>query len=305
MYYDKLRVLSILNHKGGVAKTTLAKLLSEYIVLMEKRRVLGIDLDPQANFSKRFVAMKETDGSISGQPTRLMAPPPHPDFDPDDPDWENLQPPPPGYWSTAELFRYGFVDPYETAYDNMKIIPAHTTALTELMLEVGKASIEKAFVEQLHSLLLDEYYQENFDIVIIDTPPQVSPITSAAARAATDILIPTQLKEDSMDGLRAAVQLWSAENTRRTADEELKLVGILPTMVEMKFAQQRAYHEEIQGSGKLKKYLLPTPMRRMETYSTSSMSFANPSSLFGLSDKNVARCEAQRFCKEIITGVMQ
>ena len=44
-----MKVLSIVNHKGGVGKTTLALVLGK--LLSESVRVLLIDLDPQANLT--------------------------------------------------------------------------------------------------------------------------------------------------------------------------------------------------------------------------------------------------------------
>ena len=50
----------ILNHKqnkGGEGKTTNSIVLAEYLALIANKRVLSIDLDPQANFSGRYIQM--------------------------------------------------------------------------------------------------------------------------------------------------------------------------------------------------------------------------------------------------------
>jgi chromosome partitioning protein len=46
----------VVQDKDGVGKATVAKLLSEYFG-MHGRGVLGIDLDPQGNYSVRFLEM--------------------------------------------------------------------------------------------------------------------------------------------------------------------------------------------------------------------------------------------------------
>ncbi len=48
-----MKVVSVMNHKGGVGKTTLSANLIAGI--SEKRRVLGIELDHQANLAFSFI----------------------------------------------------------------------------------------------------------------------------------------------------------------------------------------------------------------------------------------------------------
>ena len=45
------KVVSIINLKGGVGKSTLTMLLGEYLAFRHSRRVLLIDMDAQANLS--------------------------------------------------------------------------------------------------------------------------------------------------------------------------------------------------------------------------------------------------------------
>ena len=290
-----MRVLSIMNHKGGVGKTTLSKLISEWGV-RQGLRVLGVDMDPQANFSSRFIEMVEEDG-------RPSAPPTHPAFDPNDEDWDALPTPPPGYWSIAQLFRLGYVEPYPTRHEKMMFIPSHRTELTDLLLEVRKADIEDALVRVLVDVLKDDYYTENFDLVVIDTPPQVSPITAAAARAATHLLIPTMMHEDSLRGMISMAELWRSENLSR-ADNELKLVGVLPTLYDRRASDQRANMEELQQHQVMSPYLLKQPMSHMTTYRSSNTTYAEPKSLFDLSEKNRCRQEAVTICDEILQRTM-
>lgn len=83
-----------------------------------------------------------------------------------------------------------------------------------------------------------EYYQDEFDLVIVDTPPQTSALTASAARAATHLLIPTEMQEDSVAGMADMAQLWQAENQVRDTNK-LQLVGILATKYDPQSAAQR------------------------------------------------------------------
>ncbi len=291
--YSSLKVLTIGNHKGGVAKTTLSKLLAEFGVRSGKR-VLGIDIDPQCNFSARFVAMESEGG----------APPPHPEFNPDDPLWNDLAYVPPGYWSIAEFFKLGYVEPYPTDYPNLSFIPAHKRDLTLFLEQVEKSDIEDAVIGHIRQMLALDYYQEEFDLVIIDTPPQTSALTASAARAATHLLIPTEMQEDSVAGMADMAQLWQAENQTRVG-EKLHLVGILPTKYDQASAAQRRTLESLQQNQVLGSKLLQPPMRYLQTYANASSTYANPRSLFEMHENTAAKIEAEEFCELIYRRIFE
>ena len=291
--YSHLKVLTIGNHKGGVGKTALSKLLTEYS-LLQGIRVLGIDIDPQCNFSARFVQMEEDGG----------APPQHPNFDPNDETWDELAYAPPGYWSIAEFFRLGYVEPYQTDYPALQFVPSHKRELTSFLEQVEKSNIEEAVVGHMRDMLSLEYYQEEFDLVIIDTPPQTSALTASAARAGTHLLIPTEMQEDSVAGMADMAQLWQAENKTRTG-EKLHLVGILPTKYDNQSAAQRRTLESLEKNEILGDKLITPPMRYLQTYANSSSTFSNPRSLFDMHENTPARVEAEKFCEVIYQRIFE
>lgn len=291
--YSSLKVLTIGNHKGGVAKTTLSKLITEYAI-RKGIRVLGIDIDPQCNFSARFVEMEENG----------VSPPQHPNFDPQDPTWNELSAAPPGYWSIAEFFKLGYVEPYPTQYENLQVIPSHKKALTFFLEQVEKKEIDDAVIGHMRDMLSLDYYQEEFDLVIIDTPPQTSSLTASATRAATHLLIPTEMQEDSVAGMADMAQLWQNENRQRTG-EKLELVGILPTKYDQNSAAQRKTREDLQDNLVLGKHIIEPPMRYLQTYANSSSTFASPRSLFEMHDNTPAKVEAEQFCEVIFRRLFE
>jgi chromosome partitioning protein len=292
--YKNLKVMMIGNHKGGVAKTTLSKLSTEYFV-KHGIRVLGIDIDPQCNFSARFIQMANNGTD----------PPVHPDFDPNDKTWDEMPYPPPGYWSIAQFFKLGYADPYPTDSLNLHFIPSHKKELTDFLEQVERARVKEAVIDHMREMLSVEYFQENFDLVIIDTPPQTSALTASAARAATHLLIPSEMQEDSVDGMVDMAQVWMTENTRRPESDKLKLVGILPTKYDSQSAAQRRSLENIVQNPELGSRLINPPMRYLQTYANSSSTFANPRSLFDMHESTPARQEAEEFCKIIFERIFE
>ncbi len=292
--YSHLKVMMIGNHKGGVAKTTLSKLTTEYFV-SRRIRVLGIDIDPQCNFSARFIQMANNGTD----------PPVHPDFDPNDKTWDDMPYPPPGYWSIAQFYKLGYADPYPTDSPNLHFIPSHKKELTEFLEQVERVRVQEAVIDHMREMLSVEYFQENFDLVVIDTPPQTSALTASAARAATHLLIPSEMQEDSVDGMADMAQLWMSENTRRPVGDKLQLVGILPTKYDSQSAAQRRSLESIEQHRELGSKLIYPPMRYLQTYANSSSTYANPRSLFDMHVSTPARKEAEEFCHIIYERIFQ
>lgn len=291
--YKNLKVITIINNKGGVAKSTLSKILCEYFVRKGKR-VLGIDVDPQCNFSMRFVDID----------TKTYSPVTHPDFDPNDPLWDELPTPPPGYWSVAQFYRLGYVVPYPTCYENMKFIPSSKLELVDFLEKVEKSSLEEEVINHMREMLSMDYYQDEFDVVIVDNPPQISALTASTARAATHILIPTEMQEDSVNGMADTSLLWQTENEYRQ-DDELKLIGIIPTKFDKKSANQRRVLEQLKSNEILGKHIIDPPMRYLHTYATSSATFADPGSIFEINEGNVALKETKMFCDHIYKKVFK
>ena len=62
-------VVSVINLKGGVGKTTVAALLARHIA-RENLNVLAVDLDPQANLSQALMSENEyTQFMNNGEPS--------------------------------------------------------------------------------------------------------------------------------------------------------------------------------------------------------------------------------------------
>lgn len=162
---EHLQVIAVVNFKGGSAKTTTSAHLSHFLAL-HGFRVLAIDLDPQASLSAMFGAQPELD---VGENETIFAPLR---------DGVSRRP-------IRDVIR-------KTYFTGIDLIPANIEVM-EYEHETPRILAEKRnikagiFFEQL-KLCINEVEQD-YDVVILDTPPSLGFLTLGAICAATGILV--------------------------------------------------------------------------------------------------------------------
>jgi chromosome partitioning protein len=162
---DKLQILAVANFKGGSAKTTTALYLSQYLAL-RGFRVLAIDLDPQASLSALFGSQPEFDvgdnqtlyGAIRYDDKRR-------------PMREVVQ---------------------ESYFDGISIVPGNLELMefeyfTPQAIQESRSRGKDMFFRRVASAI-DEV-ADDFDVVIIDCPPQLGYLTLGALYAATAMIV--------------------------------------------------------------------------------------------------------------------
>lgn len=186
---DALQVISIVNFKGGSSKTTTAIHLAQRYAL-RGYRVLAIDMDPQASLTTMFGYRPEIEFAESGTVYDALR-------------YEDPQP-------LSAVVR-------KTYFHNLDLAPAGLM-LSEYETETAYAlqhKIDPPFTQRL-AIALDEI-EANYDLVIIDCPPQLGFTTMTALLASTGLLItvvPSMLDVASM-----AQFLEMAGETVRTLEE--------------------------------------------------------------------------------------
>lgn len=156
------RIISVVNQKGGVGKTTTAINLAAYLANAGKF-VLIVDLDPQANATSGIGV-----------------------------DFQALEQ---GVYQAVlgQVKMKNIVQP--TAHETLRIAPA-TQDLAGLNVElVGMERRE----HKLRDALLE--IRHDYDYILIDCPPTLGMITINGIVAADEILIPVQAEYYALEGL--------------------------------------------------------------------------------------------------------
>jgi chromosome partitioning protein len=162
---EHLQILAVANFKGGSAKTTTSAHLAHYLAL-HGYRVLAIDLDPQASLSAMFGSQPELD--VQQNETIYAA----------------LR-----YDSDRRPLREIIRPTYFTGID---LIPGNIEVMeyeheTPRVLAAGKAGSEDIFFERLRLSIAE--VEDDYDIVLLDTPPSLGFLTLGAIYAATGLLV--------------------------------------------------------------------------------------------------------------------
>lgn len=288
-----MKIITAANNKGGVGKTKVSILLAEYLSTILKKKVLAIDLDPQCNFSQRFLRMEIDPALPQGR-----VPPIHPDYDPndsEDPTWD-------GRSSIADIFFTPSLLPYPTYIENLDIAPGHSDKLLEAE-SVRRTDIMEKVYNRMNILLDDPAVHENYEVIIFDTAPSKGPLTVSAIRASTHMLIPSVMEEQPIQGVYGMLQLWMQESHRRNPVNPLNLVGILPNMFRKNTNLHEGMLNSLKNNAEIQKYVMPVKLSQRTVYAEVDAEGAIPKTVFDLPDSNPAKQEALEVCKYIAERV--
>lgn len=175
-------VISILNQKGGCGKTTTAVNLSAALALLGKK-VLVIDMDPQANATTAFGVEKNEENSVY----RVL---------------------------TGEQTLDEAIVPTEIS--GLDLLPSHISlsgAEIELSKDIGFPFILKESMDGL----LDEY-----DYVLLDVPPSLGILTINSLVAADSVIIPIQAEFYALEGMADLLDAMNLVESRLNSPSPIK-----------------------------------------------------------------------------------
>jgi chromosome partitioning protein len=216
------KVVTVINLKGGVAKTTIVANLAIHFGETGKR-VLAIDFDYQGSLTRTMVL-----GARLPLGTELLAA-------------QLLGGTTDGKWLAKEAFDLRSVAP------NVKLVTCGQTFDSfefKLMLKWLLNETEDDIRFRLAALLLSQEVQRKFDLVLIDAPPRLSTGAINALCASHAILVPTILDELSVDAVRNFLQRAAALRELNPALEFAGVIGTITDQTELhdfeKVAQDKA-----------------------------------------------------------------
>lgn len=251
-----MQVIAIANQKGGVGKTTTSQALCAGLAY-KGYKVLGIDLDPQGNFSTACGA-------------------------------ENYNIP-----TIYELMKgeASIVETIQNMKSGFDVIPSNIM-LAGAEQELSQTGKEHRLKEAIMPVL------DNYDFIIIDTPPSLGVLTVNAFTFATDILIPTTA------GIFATTGISQLNNTVKSVQKycnpNVKIKGILFT----RFNPRANISKQIKElTAQLGEYI-SAPIYK--TYIRSAVvveeAQANKTDIFDYSDKSTVSEDYKAFIEEFLKG---
>ena len=202
-------VITIANRKGGVGKTTTTLNLA-YSLKELGKKVLVIDLDPQANLTRCFdVGNTENIKNI-------------------------------GHLLMVELEEEEsyLVEGYTKSYDEIDIIPSSiflSAVETQMRAETGSERILSEIIRRV---------KENYDYILIDTSPSLSVLTINALCASDSVLIVADTQLFAIVGIGELLK--TIQKIKKRVNPKLKVQGILLTMCENRTNLSKTLTEQVE-----------------------------------------------------------
>jgi chromosome partitioning protein len=191
---EPMRIIAIMNQKGGAGKTTTAVNVAAAMGELEKR-VLVLDLDPQHSATDWLIGRNGDRGEDRGLYDCLV-------------NNETI---------TSHM--------YKTNVAGVELVPA-----TDWLLGVDKALAAEAGAEAILKETLEELPKDRWDFVLLDCPPSLGFLSVSALVAADEVLVPVEAEYMALAGL--ASLLRSVERVQRRLNPQLSLSSVLVCKVD-------------------------------------------------------------------------
>ncbi|MHB9805420.1 ParA family protein [Pantoea ananatis] len=210
-------VISFINMKGGVGKTTLCVGIAEYLANYMNKKILIIDIDPQFNATQSILNKygrveeyintlqkeKKTIRSIFATPTSMV-----------------------------EQAKVASVQDVVTNLSpNLDIILGDMDIIFD-------TSQEAVRIQKIKRFIADNNLRELYDYILIDSPPTISLFTDAALVASDYYLVPVKIDHYSVLGATSLISVVS--NLKHNHNPDIKHLGFVYTNTDERFTDKTA-----------------------------------------------------------------
>ncbi len=208
-----MRRIAVMNQKGGVGKTTTVANLGAALARLG-RRVVVIDMDPQANLT---LHLGVEPGGASGSTYTVL---------------------------TGDAPLTGTL--VATDHENLRLAPSHLDlagAELELASTIGRETVLADAIDVWERSSIEAEGSEPADYVLIDCPPSLGLLSVNGLVAAREVIVALQTEFFALQGMTKLVEV--VDLLKRRIQPELELTGILPCLYDSRLKLAREVLAEV------------------------------------------------------------
>ncbi len=208
-------VISFINMKGGVGKTTLCVGMAEYLASFLDKKILVIDVDPQFNATQ----------SLMGKYGKV------------DDYMDN-------YLSAGNTIRKIFETPSNVMEKSKVASPEDVITKLDKNLDIILGDINIIFdtsqesvrVNKINNFIVKNNLKSLYDFIFIDSPPTISLFTDAALIASSCYLVPVKIDHYSVLGATSLISV--IDTLQDNHNKKLAHIGFIYTNTDDDFTQK-------------------------------------------------------------------